>query len=356
MGGGGGSGGGTGGGTGTGGAAGGAGDGVSTLPNPLRPRESDKKPQGPSMPEDGSKPNPAPSDTARSATGLPGADAGDAPQGGPPLAGAARERGEQGGETEATDTTAPPGVTNGGETRTDTGQAGSATAQAGSAAAQGPGAAAGNAPGANREAGDGGDEAESGGELVQEGDGEGSQTEAGVASGTQDFGELNAGETIDERRAATRGRLDASLAVIQREALGERQRVQRAANAAGSNEIGGITLGEGADATNGGGNGTGESPAVAAGGESAGPGTAVVASNAAGVGGSTTLNGRSARQGDFDKEEMTSSYAIPGDIPSGDDDNTVARQLREAAMREPDPDLREKLWDEYRRYVGLPTP
>jgi len=31
----------------------------------------------------------------------------------------------------------------------------------------------------------------------------------------------------------------------------------------------------------------------------------------------------------------------------------VARQLREAAMREPDPELRERLWDEYRAYTGL---
>jgi hypothetical protein len=28
----------------------------------------------------------------------------------------------------------------------------------------------------------------------------------------------------------------------------------------------------------------------------------------------------------------------------------VARQIREAAERETDPDLRRKLWDEYRRY------
>ncbi|MEJ2759962.1 MAG: hypothetical protein P8126_00085, partial [Gammaproteobacteria bacterium] len=41
---------------------------------------------------------------------------------------------------------------------------------------------------------------------------------------------------------------------------------------------------------------------------------------------------------------------IPPDIPSGDDDDIVARQLREAAMKEDDPKLRAKLWDEYRKY------
>ena len=44
----------------------------------------------------------------------------------------------------------------------------------------------------------------------------------------------------------------------------------------------------------------------------------------------------------------------PPDIPSGTDDDVVARQLREAAMREPDAELREKLWDEYRKYKKLP--
>lgn len=40
----------------------------------------------------------------------------------------------------------------------------------------------------------------------------------------------------------------------------------------------------------------------------------------------------------------------PPDIGDGKDDDIVARQLREAAESEPDPELREKLWDEYRRY------
>jgi hypothetical protein len=34
----------------------------------------------------------------------------------------------------------------------------------------------------------------------------------------------------------------------------------------------------------------------------------------------------------------------------------VARQLREAAMREADPEVREKLWNEYRKYKGIEVP
>jgi hypothetical protein len=42
--------------------------------------------------------------------------------------------------------------------------------------------------------------------------------------------------------------------------------------------------------------------------------------------------------------------SVPSGIPDGHDDDIVARQLREAAMKEIDPELREKLWQEYKRY------
>jgi len=41
---------------------------------------------------------------------------------------------------------------------------------------------------------------------------------------------------------------------------------------------------------------------------------------------------------------------VPANIPDGSDDDVVARQLREAATNETDPELREKLWQEYRNY------
>ena len=40
----------------------------------------------------------------------------------------------------------------------------------------------------------------------------------------------------------------------------------------------------------------------------------------------------------------------PDDIPDGSDDDVIARQLREAAEKETDPELQKKLWEEYRRY------
>lgn len=41
---------------------------------------------------------------------------------------------------------------------------------------------------------------------------------------------------------------------------------------------------------------------------------------------------------------------VPPDLVDSSDDDIVARQIREAAMVEKDPGLREKLWDEYRKY------
>lgn len=40
----------------------------------------------------------------------------------------------------------------------------------------------------------------------------------------------------------------------------------------------------------------------------------------------------------------------PPDTPDGNDDDVVARQLREAAEKETDPVLKKKLWEEYRKY------
>ena len=46
---------------------------------------------------------------------------------------------------------------------------------------------------------------------------------------------------------------------------------------------------------------------------------------------------------------------LPEDIPSVNNDDTIARLLRSAAMDETNPTIQADLWNEYRRYVGLPT-
>ncbi len=42
-----------------------------------------------------------------------------------------------------------------------------------------------------------------------------------------------------------------------------------------------------------------------------------------------------------------------GTLPPPEDDDIVARQLREAAEKEPDPELKKKLWEEYWKYKGV---
>jgi len=44
----------------------------------------------------------------------------------------------------------------------------------------------------------------------------------------------------------------------------------------------------------------------------------------------------------------------PDDIPDSDNDSVFEAQIRAAAMAETDPDTKKNLWNEYRRYKGLP--
>ena len=72
-----------------------------------------------------------------------------------------------------------------------------------------------------------------------------------------------------------------------------------------------------------------------------------------GGGGYSTGGGMGGIGGGGEIPQDTAKYPPPKDIPNGNDDDVVARQLREAAMREPDPAVREKLWEEYRKYKGI---
>lgn len=142
----------------------------------------------------------------------------------------------------------------------------------------------------------------------------------------------------DERRAELDARLEESYAVFDGAILSEREQVEGSGNNGG---YGGVGTGP-----NGTGNGDG-SGTFGYGNESI-----IVASTSSAAGGPGYMPPpTNPREGDFDNSAV--SYPVPEDIPSGNDDDVVARQLREAAMSEVDPELREKLWDEYRNYTGL---
>jgi hypothetical protein len=55
--------------------------------------------------------------------------------------------------------------------------------------------------------------------------------------------------------------------------------------------------------------------------------------------------------GNLDPQEV--ARRTPDDIEAVIDDDVVAKQLREAALAEEDPELRERLWEEYRKYKGM---
>jgi hypothetical protein len=65
---------------------------------------------------------------------------------------------------------------------------------------------------------------------------------------------------------------------------------------------------------------------------------------------SSSRSGAGAGEGNIDH----SIYGAPGGkLPPPEDDDIVARQLREAAEKEPDPELKKKLWEEYWKYKGV---
>jgi hypothetical protein len=49
---------------------------------------------------------------------------------------------------------------------------------------------------------------------------------------------------------------------------------------------------------------------------------------------------------------QTAKSTRPVNLPDPSGDDVVARQLREAAERERDPEVKARLWEEYRRYRG----
>ena len=81
-----------------------------------------------------------------------------------------------------------------------------------------------------------------------------------------------------------------------------------------------------------------------AGSGSAGGGSGAGGDSPGAVGGGNPLDG-------MDEQEV--ARRTPDDIEALIDDDIVAKQLREAALAEEDPELRERLWDEYRKYKGM---
>ena len=167
----------------------------------------------------------------------------------------------------------------------------------------------------------------------------------GVFQGSPGAGQPGAGQpggamTAAERAAILDGQLRRTYEVyddvMRREQADARGAANRAGNSGGGNESPGGSGGQGGAQQPGG------AVSGGPGGLPNGPGGADIA-GARGMPGGPPVD----RQ----------TFPVPDDIasvsPDGRGDDVVARQLREAAMTEPDPELREALWDEYRNYTGI---
>ena len=170
------------------------------------------------------------------------------------------------------------------------------------------------------------------------------QAGSGGYGGSRDDGVAAGGGgaiTNTERVGALDGQLNDRLAVFDGMILNKQQTVisEREENARASGHYG-----SGAE-------GDGQGSADGANGESAPLLTTMArgSSNSNAGGGMMPNQPEDNRKGDFGAAPGQ-QVNIPADIPNGSDDDVVARQLREAAMKETDPVLRDKLWDEYRKY------
>ena len=120
------------------------------------------------------------------------------------------------------------------------------------------------------------------------------------------------------------------------EAIGEEQRKV--------SSVGRDTEGFGERSGGGGSIGLGEQ---AAGGSSGGGGS----SSSSGGGSAGDSETQAGPNDGMSAEEMEAR--TPEDIAVNTYEDIVARQLREAALAEDDPELRERLWEEYRKYTGM---
>ncbi len=107
----------------------------------------------------------------------------------------------------------------------------------------------------------------------------------------------------------------------------------------------------GAGAAAGSGEGSGEASGAGSLAGAQAPGASGTPASVAGQDDGATADGpRGAGRGAATADQRAAAGGRPADIPDGSDDDVVARQLREAAEKETDPELQKKLWDEYRRY------
>ena len=150
-------------------------------------------------------------------------------------------------------------------------------------------------------------------------------------------------QSREERIASLDVELASGLADFDELLLREQERVKAAAPRSASG--GGMGSGAGEDGHGGGGSGDGKNSAG-----DTGTGDASTTSGARSQAGGVGEQSSTGAGGAPGRTSRTGATRQPPGIPDGRDDDVVARQLREAAEKETDPELQKKLWEEYRKY------
>jgi hypothetical protein len=195
------------------------------------------------------------------------------------------------------------------------------------------GVSTGGAGGAEGSGGTSGGECENSG-ITGGGFGGGMDCEQGGGAGAvgEYPGDPERAEELGKELDKSMGDFDESLGEEQREIASTTRNTEGFDTGSGSGNSGGsISLGEqAAGAMAGGGGGGGGS-----GSGSDAPGNV----------------DRSDPLGGMDSQEV--ARRTPDDIEAIIDDDIVAKQMREAALAEEDPERRERIWAEYRKYKGM---
>lgn len=156
--------------------------------------------------------------------------------------------------------------------------------------------------------------------------------------------------TGDEQRAVINQRIDGSLEAFDRRIRDAQDALNKERDRATGTGGSGLPGAEGsatvASAGGGGGakgGGSGAATARSGGGASGGR-------SGSATGGAVSHGSAGGRSSGSANAGGSGPVKVPADVADGSDDDIVARQLREAAMKEKDPVLRDKLWQEYRDY------
>ncbi len=157
-------------------------------------------------------------------------------------------------------------------------------------------------------------------------------------------------QSNQERIAGLDVELESGLAEFDELLLREQEKVNAAAPRSASDS--GMGGGAGEDGNGADGNGGG-AKSTASSDRNAGETEAGSVSNTGGIesqDGDATDRISAGAGGGSEKTPPRGATRQPPGIPDGSNDDVVARQLREAAEKESDPELKKKLWEEYRKY------